>query len=127
MRLIWSTRGRSWDFRFLDNGGFVDPLPVYDAVFAGVSGDPETWRVVDEAIGLQFGVNAKMIALRFRDPLGRRDRAGRVIPHEFVVIPDTQEEANSVDSLEAGRSVVWPRVEAAYEAVWRLPKAPVPR
>ena len=26
MSLIWATRGRTWGFRFLLNGGFADPL-----------------------------------------------------------------------------------------------------
>lgn len=126
MRLIWATRGRTWDFRFLENGGFPDPLPVYDAAFVGMSGEPDAWQVVDAAVGLRFGVNSEMFALRFRDPLERRDRAGRVIPHEFVVIPsDIEDEAYSIDSVDAGRSIVWPRVQARFDSVWNSPKAPV--
>lgn len=125
MRFIWATRGRTWDFRFLENGGFPDPLPVYEAAFASMSGEPEAWRVVDETVGLRFGVTGEMVALRFRDPLERRDRAGRVIPHEFVVIPSgTPDEVYFIDSVDAGRSIVWPLVEARFERIWRLPKAP---
>lgn len=125
MRLIWATRGRTWDFRFLKTGGYPDPLPVYDAAFTGMSGEPEAWQLVAETVGLRFGVNGAMVALRFPDPLERRDRAGRVIPHEFVVIPsDVQDEWYWIDSVEAGRNIVWPRVEAIFDRVWKLPKAP---
>ena len=37
MSLIWATRGRTWGFRFLRDGGFPDPLPVYDLAFSRAS------------------------------------------------------------------------------------------
>ena len=40
MSLIWATRGRTWGFRFLRDGGFEDPLPVYDSAFAGIESGP---------------------------------------------------------------------------------------
>ena len=46
MSLIWATRGRTWGFRFLRNGGFEDPLAVYDDAFSGVGDQPEAWRRV---------------------------------------------------------------------------------
>ncbi len=75
MRLLWATRGRTWGFRFLLNGGFDDPLGVYDEIFPEMDGQPEAWRRVDEKV-----------ALRFPDPLERQDAAGRVIPHESVLL-----------------------------------------
>ena len=74
MSLIWATRGRHWGFRFVYGGGFDDPLVEYDQIFGNVGPDDEVFvRIGDRA------------ALRFPDPLDRTDRAGRVIPHEFVL------------------------------------------
>jgi hypothetical protein len=104
VRLIWATRGRSWGFRFLRDGGFRDPLPVYDAAFSGVEGQAEVCRRV-----------GGRVALRFADPAGRRDLAGRVIPHEFVVFPP---EAERIASLEEGVRLVWGEVADEYARTW---------
>lgn len=112
MTLIWATRGRTWGFRFLLRGGFPDPLPEYDSVFAGVDGGPEVYHR-----------SGKKVALRFPDPLGRTDAAGRVIPHEFVVRGALADDIRSVDD---GRRLVWdlPDVGERYAAVWELPTPP---
>src|SRR5204863_330094 len=93
----WATCGRSWGFRFLLTGELTDPLPVYDRVFAGLEDKPAAWRRA-----------AGKVALRFPDPLGRKDAAGRVIPHEFVVSGDLADRIESVEvetavQLVAGR------------------------
>jgi signal recognition particle subunit SEC65 len=62
-----------------------------------------------------------MVALRFPDPLRRQDRAGRVIPHEFVVLRPLADEINSV---EDGLQRVWPRVADEFEEIWVLPEPP---
>ena len=61
-RLIWATRGRSWGFRFLLKGGLSDPLLVYERSFADLEDEPATCHRA-----------AGKVALRFPDPLGRRD------------------------------------------------------
>lgn len=106
MRLIWATRGRTWGFQFLDRGGFDDPLPEYDIAFAGVEGKREACQRVGDRV-----------ALRFPDPLGRTDEAGRVIPHEFVVFPPL---ADQINSVEDGLQLVWnlPNVAERFEQVW---------
>ena len=102
--LIWATRGRTWGFRFLLEGGLSDPLLEYERVFADLGDDP---RVCSRVGG--------KVALRFPDPLGRRDAAGRLIPHDFVVSGDV---ASNVQSVDDGLQQVWPLVEAAYARVW---------
>lgn len=102
--LIWATRGRSWGFRFLLNGGLSDPLPDYELIFANLKDEPATWHRA-----------AGKVALRFPDPLGRRDAAGRVIPHEFVVFGD---QAEGINSVEDGLRHLWPLVAEAYARVW---------
>lgn len=110
MKLLWATRGRAWGFRFLKNGGFLDPLPEYDKFFSSLGDAPEAWRRTPGGV-----------ALRFPDPEGRRDRAGRVIPHEFVVFaPD----ADRIDSLEVGRRLVWDEVKDIFERWWASPEPP---
>ena len=111
-RLIWATCGRSWGFRFLLTGELPDPLPVYDRVFAGLEDEPAAWRRA-----------AGKVALRFPDPLGRKDAAGRVIPHEFVVSGDL---ADRIESVEDGLELVWPRVEVTYARVWDAKRPPAP-
>jgi hypothetical protein len=110
MRLIWATRGRTWGFCFLLKEGSEDPLPVYEAVFSGVEDESEVWRRVGEKG-----------ALRFPDPEERKDVAGRVIPHDFVVFPPLADEINSV---EDGQRQVWPLVKDEFAQVWGLPKPP---
>lgn len=102
--LIWATRGRSWGFRFLLDAGFDDPLPEYERAFAGLSDDQSAWRRAGDSV-----------ALRFPDPLGRRDSAGRVIPHEFVIFGDMVE---SIGSVEEGVQWIWPLVEHTYARIW---------
>lgn len=103
MTFIWATRGRTWGFRFLRDGGHADPLPEYEKAFTGAETD-----CVCQKVG---GV----IALRFPDPEGRTDRVGRVIPHEFVVTgPDT----NGIDSVESGIERIWPLVAEEYARIW---------
>lgn len=103
-RLIWATQGRFWGFRFLVDGGMSDPLPEYERIFADVGDEPKAWRRV---VG--------KVALRFPDPLGRRDASGRVIPHDFVVSGDL---ANEIQSADDGLQQVWPLVAEAYARVW---------
>lgn len=114
MRLIWATRGRTWGFRFLRDGGFDDPLVVYETAFSAIEGAAEGWCQVAETLELP-----EMVALRFPDPLGRRDQAGRVIPHDFVVL---QPLANEVDSFENGHRLVWPLVADDFKLIWELPQ-----
>ena len=108
--LIWATRGYSWGFRFLLDGGFEDPLPEYERVFAGVARDATVWhRHVSPG------------ALRFPDPEERRDRSGRPIPHEFVV---PVEFARDIRSVQAGIDVVWSFVADTYARCWDSDSAP---
>jgi hypothetical protein len=110
MSLIWATRGRTWGFRFLRNGGLPDPLLLYDTAFSGVGDETEAWHR-----------GAGTVALRFADPLERQDAAGRVIPHEFVVFGPS---AEGIDSVDDGRRLVWPLVADEFARVWELAKPP---
>jgi len=103
-RIIWATRGRAWGFRFLLDAGLSDPLPDYERAFGELKDAPTAWRR-----------ESGYVALRIPDPLGRRDTAGRVIPHEFVIFGPL---ADTVDSVEDGVNHVWPLVAEAYAQAW---------
>lgn len=108
MKLIWATRGRTWGHRFLLDGGYPDPLPIYDEVFS---------RVGDEsAVCLQIG---ERVALRFPDPCQLEDLAGRVIIHEFVVFPPL---ASHVATVAEGLEQIWnrPGIANRYSEIWNL-------
>lgn len=108
--LIWATRGRSWGFRFLLDAGLPDPLETFERAFAGLGDNP---TVCGHGVG--------QVALRFPDPLNRRDSAGRVIPHHFVVLGDMVE---GLDSVESGLERIWPLVAGAYAEVWDADEPP---
>lgn len=106
MNFIWATRGRSWGFRFLRTGDLPDPLDVYEAAFAGTEDTIDAFRA-------RGGVRA----VRFADPEGR---AGRVIPHEFVILtPD----AARFDTAEEARAALWDAVAEQYATIWDQPTA----
>lgn len=107
MSLIWATRGRTWGFRFLLDGGLPDPLRAYDDAFAAIGDEPEVCLRVGEKV-----------ALRFPDPLKRHDRSGRIIPHDFVVFMPLADKIKSVDD---GLRLVWPQVAERFDPDRELP------
>ncbi len=110
---IWATRGRTWGFRFLRRAGLEDPLGVYEEAFSQVGDQPEAWHRVGDRV-----------ALRFPDPNGRCDAAGRVIPHDFVLLGRW---ADRINSLEEGRQRIWREVAEEYEGVWDKAEPPPSR
>jgi hypothetical protein len=108
--LIWATRGHSWGFRFLLDGGFANPLPTYETAFVGSEAENVVCRQVSQ-----------QVALRFPDPLSRTDAAGRVIPHDFVLSAWTP---SSGISVEAGLREIWPMIADVYAQVWDAERAP---
>lgn len=106
MKFIWATRGKEWGFRFLERGGLEDPLLEYEAAFAGFENESEVCELVGDRL-----------ALRFSDPLSRRDAAGRVIPHDFVIFPP---DSSEVRSVAEGIETIWqlPDVSARFAQMW---------
>lgn len=112
MRLIWATRGRTWGMRFLRDGGVAHPLAVYESAFAGTDDSSDVFRHVNN-----------MVALRLQDPEGRRDEAGRIILHEFVILaPDS----TSIGTFQEAIARVWPNVDAEFARIWNTPNHIVP-
>lgn len=110
MTFIWSTRGRTWGFRFLRDGGSVDPFVDYAKAFSGVEQEREVWRRHHE-----------VVALRFATPGGLEDSAGRAIPQEFVVFGAL---ASQINSVQDGIDRVWPSVAEEFGRIWDRPEAP---
>lgn len=104
MSVIWTTRGRTWGFRFLRDGGHERPLEFYNQAFSEVDDELEV-----------FHKGADSIAIRFADPLDRKDRSGRVIPHEFVL---TSDDMKGISCLDDVRSIIWPAFSAEYSEIW---------
>lgn len=106
MTFIWATRGKSWGFTFLEKAGRGDPLNEYERMTSHIREAASGCVRVGEAV-----------AVKFRDPEGRRDRSGRPIPHTFVLYEDL---ARQVGSVEDALRLVWPLVAERYAAVWDL-------
>lgn len=105
--LIWATRGRTWGFRFLRDGGLTDPLPAYEVAFAGAENERSLYRRVGGTV-----------AVRFPDPDGRSDFAGRTITHEFVLFPPL---SDSVNSLEDAVRLFQGSFATEYANAWAAP------
>ncbi|WP_231851657.1 hypothetical protein [Modestobacter italicus] len=89
---------------------------MYDTAFAGLEDTSEACRRI-----FATGGHPDMVVLRFWDPVGRRDRAGRVIPHDFVVFGPLSDD---IDSVEAGRQRIWPLVAEDFAEVWEQTQPP---
>ena len=111
MKFIWVTRGRDWGFEFLEKAEISDPLSIYEGAFLGIENQPQVCRRIDG-----------IVALRFPDPLGRQDAAGRVIPHEFVLFETS---AHEIESVQEGLEKVWPLVENRFASVWEGVRPPL--
>lgn len=110
MTIIWATRGKTWGHRFLRHGGSPDPLVERDRAFTGVNDEGEA-----------FHRHGGTLALRFEDPLGRCDAAGRPILHELILDgPD----ANGIANLQEGIHSLWPSLEPEYAQIWDQPRPP---
>lgn len=108
--VIWLTRGHDWGYRFLLDGGTGDPVRVHEEAFTAHEDDRE---VCVQRNG--------RIALRFIDPLGRRDFSGRSIVHDFV-LPATPDVG--VATVADGVEKVWPLVAHLYAEHWAQDAAP---
>lgn len=105
--LLWYTRGREWGFRYLHlpelrTGGWD---PIYDSIFESDARIPRRWH---GAITLAEGKPLGYVASRFHDHGAVwKDDVGREIPHEMLVILDS-------DATEEIAGLDWERVVMDY-------------
>ena len=104
MSILWATRGLHWGFRFLLDGDSNSPLATYRQAFGRSHARRELCDVYEA-----------YTAVRFEDPMGRTDDAGRIIPHDFVLEGDM---AKGVTSVGAALEIIWPLVAQRYAAIW---------
>lgn len=108
--VIHATRGKERGFGFLANGGLKDPLREWDHV-----------GNINEFNGNQFqryGKNLEKAAVVFDDPHGRKDAAGRVIPH-LVILP--KEHAKDVHDFEGAKKKAWNLVKDDFNSLYDSP------
>lgn len=104
------TKNNGYDFQM--KGGLRDPLPEYDR--AGFQKNP----FLEENGHVRYGSKKEKVAVTFKDPHGRKDRAGRTILHE-VIIPESH--AAGIKNFEDAKSKAWSLVKDTYDPRYDLP------
>lgn len=103
MNLVWAAGGFVRGTRIIRAPDGVDGLAVYEAAVPRLAMDAEAvaaWR--------------EGYALRFLDPDGRRDRAGRPIVHEVVILDPLA----VPDHVPTAVAEVWPEIRDEYAELW---------
>lgn len=106
--IVHSSRGKNRGFTFPQHGGLTDPLREYD--------DSGLTRDLSDKAFLRYGKNNEKIAARFLDPEGRKDAAGRIIPHE-VILPESM--ARGVNTHDEAVAKAWPLIKDIYRPFYR--------
>ncbi|WP_204138052.1 hypothetical protein [Halomicronema sp. CCY15110] len=120
--VLWSTRGEDWGFRFLlhpnINVASRNWLEIYEEVFKykQVSVSDYTCR---GKINLLENRSFFYVAFIFTDPERRKDRSGRVIPHELVYFDAEYLEVEFDDFNLKNR--IWNMVSDTYSTLYPLP------
>jgi len=95
--VIHAGRGKTKGFRFFQKGGTPDFFQQYTKVF-------EASSLADKPGYFERLADGK-VAATFHDPLGRKDQAGRVIPHMVLVPKSMSGNLNSADDVVKH---IWP-------------------
>lgn len=112
--ILWSTRGLEWGFRILRHPpGDRDWLPVYDGFFRGTEYEERLFMLKESAV--ISPQKERCIVLRFTDPQERKDRSGRLIPHEIIILSKS---AEGIETWEQARDAVWPLIEKEYAELY---------
>jgi hypothetical protein len=107
--IVHASRGQSVrsGFTFPQRGGLSNPLAEYDK--AGLQNmAPGSFK--------RYGDRNEKVAAIFLDPLGRKDQAGRIIPHEVVLPEDL---AKGLHTNEDVVSKIWPIIKDVYEPFYK--------
>lgn len=109
--VMHSSRGIDKGFHFLQNGGLKNPLKELEAAGVGDSTPVGAFK--------RYGKNAEKVYVSFYDPLGRKDAAGRVIPHG-VHLP--KHLAEGINTQEDAVNRAWPLIKDSFDAMYKSSK-----
>jgi hypothetical protein len=108
--ILWSTAGRDWEFRFLLEPKQCDDWVAYHRSIFQPSATNET----DINHGSILSGSVLYTSVVFLDPEGRKDSAGRVIPHEVAVIGEHLDRDNL-------KNLLWEKLSGVYSQLYGLP------
>lgn len=101
--VIHATRGKNQGFQFRKNGGLSDPFVEWSKNDSGHGAGPSF---------LRYGDKGEKVIGTYLDPLGRKDRAGRVIPHSVILPKHLADNVHNADDLIR---VSWPLIKDDFD------------
>lgn len=116
--ILWSTRGQDWGFRMLRRPelGCNDWLDVHHEMFRE-SKAVEEYDANQGNIKLSSNLTVPYIAFSFPDPEKRKDRSGRIIPHEVALVG---EEVKAFQDVRSTIDEIWETLSSIYEILYPL-------
>lgn len=101
--ILHTSRGKNKGFRFYQQGGTPDYFNLWSRHFEahGFQREGDIFEKLPNG----------MVAAAFADPKGRKDAAGRVIPHQ-VLVPGYL--TKGINTLSDVVKEIWPMLEDAY-------------
>lgn len=99
--IILYARGKNKGFRFMQTGGTPTPLAEFGK---GLQDD------YDQPYGYFHKYEGKVAAV-LKDPEGRKDKSGRVIPHQ-IIVPKNM--ATGIDNIDDVANKIWPKLKDVY-------------
>jgi hypothetical protein len=100
--IVFYSRGKNKGLRFMQNGGTPTPLAEFGKGFQGDYDQPMDY----------FHKYEGKIAVVLKDPEGRKDHAGRYIPHNLI-IPKSM--APGIDNIDDVVEKIWPKLKDIYD------------
>lgn len=104
--VIHATRGKHSGFGFLRRGGINNPVGEIEKAFGGQERSAPYFK--------RYGDNLEKVAGVFNDPHGRKDFAGRTIPHEVILPKHLSEGVHNIDDLQ---KKAWPLIKNTFNAL----------
>lgn len=116
--ILWSTRGQNWGFRLLllPELDCSDWLDARHSMFReGKSAEEYFFNQGD--IRLSSNLTVPYLAFSFPDPEQRKDRAGRIIPHEVALFG---EETKAFQDIQSAVDEIWKILSSNYAILYPL-------
>lgn len=106
--LMHFTRTKNRGFSVFNDGNHPKPMTMANKIMG------DDWDTSDKLMDTDRGLGVLLT-----DPEGRKDRAGRDIPHLIIMPNSMRDEIRSVDDV---REKVWPALKDDYAAVYDQPE-----